>query len=232
MIMRLLPATVLLMACSQEESGDLFTRGIHPAMSAVATGDGTTSVSTTLYEDRFEYVELTDGDRLVAWQDSTSRVMRESEFLNIVSYGATFDIDDEDAEFRVAFEREVDESAPDSHAALPAPFELDAPRSASRKGELVIAWTNEGRPDPMSWDLQGECVEPASGDLPDDEGTLTLAPDTIRQRAEMGGTPVPDECTVTLHVRRRRTGTVDPAFEEGGSFAAEQSRSAMFTSTP
>jgi hypothetical protein len=238
MMRRVLWATLLVIGCTKQDSDNILTRGMYASMSATAGGNGSTDVSATLYlEDpiQLDFIELEGDDRLVAWQGSMQRTMTEFDFLNIVSYHATFDIDAEDTEFQVQLVRTVDAGAPDSFATMPAPFTLTTPppATASRAAEVTFGWSPSGTADAMSWEARGDCIDLATGTIVGDPGTWAIGPGILQKKMQQDGQPaVPDSCTVTLTVRRAREGMVDDAFEEGGQFTAAHGRSADFTSNP
>ena len=239
MVKHVVWVALILAACTKQDSDNILTRGMYASMTAAAHGDGSTDVSATLYlEDpiQLDFIELQGDDRLVAWQGTSSRIMSESDFLNIVSYHASFDVDAEGTEFRVQFERSVDDGAPDSHGTLPSPFELSTlpAEMSSRAQDLTVTWDPYGPSDPMSWELEGDdCIQRASGAIPVDTGALTILANTIMKKMQQDGQPpVPDTCAATLTIRRSRAGEVDPAFEEGGTFTGVQVRLATFQTVP
>jgi hypothetical protein len=118
---------ILLASCTRVESDDILTSGISADISARAKGDGTTTVSATLYLGNplnLNFVDLTADDRLIASHGDQTKVMTEVIILNAVGHNATFQTDAEDDEFVVDFQRTIDEGAPRSVAILPAPFTI------------------------------------------------------------------------------------------------------------
>jgi hypothetical protein len=81
----------------------------------------------------------------------------------------------------------------------------------------------------MTWDVEGTCIQGASGMIQGDPGTLTIAASTLVKAA---GNGVADSCQVTLTILRQHAGVLDSHFGHGGSIVGEQIRSATFTSTP
>jgi hypothetical protein len=223
---------LVLAGCTRVDSDDILTSGIHAQIGATANGDGTTRVSATLYLGNpinLNFVDLTGGDRLIARGGDEEKVMTETIILNIVGHSATFQTDNEDDEFEVAFVREVDGGAPSSIATLPAPFEIDpVAASVSRAAALDLTWDTTA-PDLMRWSASGDCIDSAGDDIGTDEGGTTLLPSTLQKRQ---GSMVADSCVVTLTVTRQRLGELDPAYGEGGSVSGEQVRTVQFMSTP
>lgn len=220
--------------CAKTDSSNLLTDGMHAAMTAKAGGDGTTEVSATLFVGNplnLNFVELTGDDRLLAGHNGQFKPMTEIIVLNIVGHSATFDVDDEGAEFEVDFVRSIDDGASESFTTLPAPFALDPlPTSTvSRAAALTVSWSPSGTGYRMRWQVRGDCIEDEYQDLATDTGSATIEANRIRKRM---GDGVADSCPVTLEVSRIEDGTVDPAFGEGGTFHGIQYRRMMITSTP
>jgi hypothetical protein len=229
---------VLLAGCSKQESGNILTSGVHASLAATANGSGSTSLSATLHLEsplNLDFIELTNGDRLVAWQGSNERTMTETSIFNIVSYHASFDVDDENTPFRIEFRRTVDDGAPNSICKLPAPFDFTTqpPETASRAAALTVGWSPSGKGDAMRWSASGDCIEAASGSIDGDPGTLTISADTFHKKMSSDPkTTIPEKCGVTLELHRSRDGQLDPGYGKGGTIVAEQLRTSKFTSTP
>lgn len=221
-------------ACKVTESDDILTSGMHASISATADGTGDTRVGATLFlgpPSDLIFVDLVGGDQLIAHQGGQTKVMSEQIILNIVSHTATFPIDDEGTVFEVELRREVDDGAPSSTVALPAPFTLgNVPPSVSRGADFGVNWAGAaGQGDRMKWTAEGPCIELASGTITGDPGSVTMPAGTFRKQA---GQNVPDMCQVKVTVTRERGGRVDPAYGEGGTSTGIQTRAVMFTSTP
>lgn len=220
-------------ACAKTESDSILTSGMHASIAAVSDGS-TTKVTTTLFQGQplqLIFIELTGDDQLIAWHGEESKVMTETELLNVVGHHATFAAGAEGDEFEVELRRTVDDGAPSSIATLPAAFTMDPPpASASRGGDLTLTWSPGGSTDRMEWSADGDCIEPSSGTITADAGTITIAAGAIQKR--MNQQQVPDSCIATLHVDRKREGSVDPAYGKGGTFFGIQRRTVTFTTTP
>lgn len=231
-LLALLFATVTGTACTTTESGNILTRGMFASISARADGSGTTTVSASLFLGQpsdLIFIDLVDGDRLIAHHGGQSRTMSELILLNIVSHTATFPVDDEDARFEVELRREVDAGAPSSSVTLPAPFTLGTvPPSVSRGAAFGVNWTGTSG-DLMTWSADGACIEVVSGSISAGVDSVTMPIGTFRKRA---GQNIPDSCEVEVTVTREREGDVDRAFGEGGTATGVQARSVTFTSTP
>lgn len=220
-------------ACQTTESDNILTRGMYASIEARSDGNGSTTVSTSLYlgpPSDLIFIDLVAGDQLVAHNRDQSKVMTEIIILNIVNHTATFPTDVEGEEFEVEFRRQVDPGAPSSLVTLPGPFTLDGvPASVSRNVAFGVSWTgSSGQTDRMKWSASGSCIESASGTITGDPGSVTMPAGTFRKQP---GQNIPDSCEVRVTVTRERDGDLDRAYE-GGSVTGTQTRSVTFTSTP
>jgi len=225
----LLPVALLSFACSESvESEDIRTSGIYPEIEVRATGNGSTRVQVRLKvggDDSNTFLDLTGDDSLEATADGqTKRLGGEDD-----TYSATFPVDAEGTEFTIAFNRgESDDGAPASVVTLPAPFQLSLAESEASRADtdLDYTWEPEASGN-IAWDLDGDCIKSADGTTPDD-GSATIEAgsiDTFESDAE-------ESCTVDLTLTRKRSGSIDEAFTEGGSIVALQVRRDSFTSNP
>jgi hypothetical protein len=219
--------------CAKTESSDLLTSGIYADLSARATGTGTTTVYATLYVGNpinLNFVELTGDDQLVASYGGQTKVMNQTELLNIVSHAAEFSTDAEGASFGIALQRSVDAGAPTSTVTLPAKFTLTpVPTSASRAAALALSWSPAASTDTMSWRATGECIGDAQGVLAGDSGTMAIAAGTLMKRQ---GQNIPDSCMVSITVTRSRAGKLDSHYGKGGDATGRQDRTVTMMSTP
>ena len=225
--------SVLACACGTTNSDSLLTSGMSAEISVWGSSDGTTTVEAELYSgdpDQLIFVKLDDGDQLVATTASQSLPLVEDQIAPFVEYDAQFLTNTDGAQFTVDLERSLDSGAPSSTVSLPAPFTLAAvSTSASRAAELAIAWSPASATDPMTWQIDGSCIETAGGTVTGDPGSQTVAANTLVKAA---GNGVADSCTATLTLTRSRDGVLDPHFGHGGSIVAQQVRTATFTTTP
>ncbi len=224
-------ALVLVGACTTVESNNILTSGMSADISARATGDGTTTVSATLYLGNpidLNFVDLTADDQLRASNGDQAKVMSESILLNIVSHTAVFQTDAADDEFVVDLVRSVDQGAPHSIATLPAPFEIDPIAATSSRAQPVsLTWPTST--DLIRWAASGECIDSAFQTVALDAGGATIPAGTLHKRE---GQQIADSCLVTVTVSRVRIGDLDIHYGKGGVFSGEQSRTVSFTSTP
>lgn len=234
MTTRLLLSALLITGCAKTDSMDLLSTGIHAGISAKASGDGTTDVYAVLYVGNplnLNYVDLTGDDQLIASFGSQEKEMTETTLLNIVSHKASFNSDNEGDQFQVAFERSVDDGAPNSIATLPPKFTLDGvPSTWSRAANLSLSWSPiDSTPGHvMGWEVKGECIENESQTLAADIGSLRIEANRIRKRM---GEMIADECPMTLTVTRSKRGQLDPGYGEGGTINGQQIRTVMLTTT-
>lgn len=216
-------------ACSQQDSDGILTSAVFANFTLHAEGDGSSRASGTLRvggADSLTFLNLVGDDRLTATLDGTTRPMSETELLDVISYAATFDADAEDTEVTFALVRTIDQGAPASTATLPAPFTLTAPPSASRAAALELD-LDAGVDDPTAWEAHGTCITAARGVVPQGADTITIPAGTITAVAGQEA----ETCDVEITVTRTRQGTLDPAFEGGGS-VGEQERAATVSVTP
>jgi hypothetical protein len=234
--MHKLALLVLLVGCSKSDSGDILTSGMYGSINARASGTGTTLVSTSLFLGNpinLNFIELSDGDRLVVRHGGQEVVPTEGELLNVVSYTASFPTDAEGEEFEVAFERDVDAGAPSSVATLPAPYTLaPPPASSSRAAALTLTWSPSGTGDAMTLVVEGSCIDTANVPVAGDPGTVTIAAATLRKKMAAMGQTIDDSCQATVKVERKREGVIDAHFGKGGHATGIQARSATFTTAP
>ena len=201
---------LLVGGCSKSDSGDILTSGMYASISARAEGDGKTRVITSLYLGKpidLNFIELTDGDKLVVRHASQEMIPTEGDLLNIVSYTATFSTDAEGEMFEVSFERTVDAGAPSSVATLPAPFTLTAPpATSSRAAAMTLTWSPLGSGNLMHAVIDGSCIDLLDVPITGDTGTVTIPAGMIPaagsddSRLVYGG--VPDRAIEAGHARQ------------------------------
>jgi hypothetical protein len=222
-------------ACEKHDSVDILTSGINAQIVVEAEGDGTTQARASLFlgsPGSLDFIELQGDDRLVAVVDQDAREMTEFDFLNIVSYQATFDTDAPDTLFDVQFIRTIDLGAPSSTCTLPAGFDLTTSAEGlevSRAAEIVVDWAPSGELDDMRYEIKGICLQDVVDVIQNDTGGIILVADTL-VKAEGDG--VEDSCQATFTMWRTRGGDLDPGYGEGGTIECRQVRSFTFTSIP
>jgi hypothetical protein len=226
-VVALVVSTGLAAGCKQEvESTDIRTTGVYPVVDVTADGSGTTRVLVKLKVGgpaSNTFLELTGPDRLTATAGGTTKDMDSS---GSVSYAATFP-SDAAGPIVIAFLRgSADISAPNTTVNLPAPFTLTlgATEVSRATGSLPVTWTPPGSAN-LDTSLTGSCIDIVLETIPDD-GSETISGDRLHAHDSV------DACTVTLSMSRNQSGQVDPAFTEGGSVTAHQTRAASFTTMP
>jgi hypothetical protein len=225
----LLPLALLSFACSESvESEDVRTSGIYPEIEVRATGNGSSRVEVRLKvggSNSNTTLDLTGADRLEATVDGeTKRLDGDGD-----TYRATFPVDAEGTEFTISFIRgEADDGAPASVVSLPAPFDLSLAETEASRADTDLDYTWEPAANGnMDWDLDGDCIKSNDGSTPDD-GEATIAAGSI----ETFDSDKDESCTVDLTLTRKRNGSIDGAFTEGGRIVALQVRRDSFTSNP
>lgn len=225
-----LSIAIVLAACGDESSSSLLTSGMSADITAQSDGS-TTNVTAELFDGdplQLIYVDLGSGDQLVAHYNADSNVMEQQQLLTIIAYVATFDDTHDGDTFTVALNRTLDGGAPNSTMTLPTSFELDpAPATASRAAALSLSWSPTSA-DAMSWQIEGTCIETATGQISNDDGSATIPAATVVLAS--GSTQT--SCDATLTVDRIEPGTLDHGFGHGGNASGVQTRTMTFTTTP
>jgi hypothetical protein len=223
--------------CEDVDSDSVLTSGLYADMSVDATGDGTSDVTVYLRVGGAlsnTFLNLVGDDRLRALADSENKMLTHLQLLNMHWYETSFDTDAEDTEFLVAFERTVDQGAPNSVVTLPAPFEITEPvggETFSRDvDDIVVGWAPAGSVDEMTLSITGSCIDSYYATIPSDTGTITIGAGEIEPSDP--DAPIPESCAMSIAIERRREGDIDPHYGEGGFIDASQRRSVSVTSAP
>jgi hypothetical protein len=121
---------------------------------------------------------------------------------------------------------------------MPQPFSITAPTGTPEfsrsEDDIVITWEPSGSTDQMRiWvddtiDGSRNCVRAHTQTLAGDTGSYTIAAGTIKGRENRED----ETCATTITVIRRRNGSLDPAYGEGGEAFARHYRTVQITSTP
>jgi hypothetical protein len=223
-------------ACTSVKSSDVKTQGMSALMQVTDDGSGQTVVRMQLNVDNnaTDFIDLSPGDSLMAYNGTQGSGMGRNDIAGDVYYTANFTgADAENTMFRVALNRTSDVSAPNSTASLPKPFNITAPpagKSYSRAtDDITVTYDTTGTADGMTWELSGDCVNGGSGTVTGDTGSFTILHASLPSSDPMQKTT---SCSVSVILKRTRSGQVDPAYGYGGSASATQTRTVMFTSTP
>ncbi len=227
---------LLVGACAEDvDSSNVKTDGMFANFEVTGRANGQSEVRASILiggSGSNTYANLTAGDVLSATSGDETHELTElgGTLGDVHIYHATFDGADEGQEFTVSFDREEDESAPNSTSALPAPFSITAPAEdaeVSRAAALTVSWT-PSTSEAVNIHLDGDCIILHTFTASSDTGTHTFEAGTLDTTASHEG----DTCDVELTVSTRAAGTVDSAFGEGGRFTAIQERKIAFRSTP
>ncbi len=230
-----------LSACSKVKSGDLRTQGMSAVFEARGLETGAVETTATLRQgerDTLTFVELSGEDQLVTKVGATEKTMQKRDFLNIVSYEATFNGENvENAQFTFAFTRTGDGSAPSSTCTLPKNFSIVAPtdepdpQQFKRSLEdVVVAYDNASTTYFMRYKITGSCIQDKELPLDDgDLGTFTI-PKTMF--VPTNDDRKNDPCDVTIRVIRFHPGNIDSAFGKGGKIECMQERTVKIRSVP
>jgi len=218
--------------CSTVSGNDIKSSGLHADLEVNTASNGHSTVKATYtIGSSLTFIELGSGDTLTATLGSATQPMSKSSLFGATWYQTDFSTDSEDSVVTIALTRTGDTSAPNSTVTLPAPLAITAPTGSphlSRAGNtpLDVTWSPT-RGDAIRASASGSCVQAVP------EATLTGDPGTWRVPklvAESGKES--QSCTVTVTIKRVRTGSVDPGYGKGGSFEARVVRDVSFTSDP
>lgn len=225
---------LLLCACSSDPPpGPVPLKTATMAATITVVADGATTKSNIVIlagDTLMEHFVLAMGDALTTSKPAMSMPMAAMGMGMTLEYEAAFPgTDAEGTMYTIAFNRTADKGAPNSVAVLPAPLTLSLPAdgmSFSRAmDDVVVNYAPSGFADPVSWFIQGTCVQVAGMQgVTGDSGNFTIARGGLKN-AGAGGT-----CMATLTVYRTRKGTLDPGFGKGGSVTAQQIARVSITS--
>ncbi|HET9990921.1 MAG TPA: hypothetical protein VFQ65_20460 [Kofleriaceae bacterium] len=216
--------------CTPVDSNVVATAKLRADVQVLATGTGGSTVSAWLFSHKdgdpplnLETIRLVDDDAISVTSNDSSVAMTEVDLGVEYRYDAAFATSEPAQRYLVALARGSDRSAPDSHVTLPEPFTLTAPAIASRAAPLTIKWTGSGS-DQISLAITG-CASGQLGPLAD-TGIATFPAGAVV------ADPSDATCDLSIEVSRTRSGTLDPAYGQGGSIVAIQRRAATLTRTP
>ncbi|MCB9762766.1 MAG: hypothetical protein H6739_23395 [Alphaproteobacteria bacterium] len=216
-----------LVGCESIESQDILTSGIYADLTVITDGDGARAQAILRSGGATSntFVQLTGDDDLSVSADGGEAVaMSEQNLGDIYSYTADLDEDAAGTEFTFAFTRTIDDGAPASTAVLPEPFNATGPAedsTASRTADdITITWEPSGSADDMELKVHGDCFIDLSVPIEGDPGTYVVEAGTI----ESPDGTADQACDATITIMRKRSGSLDAGFGEGGVIYAAQSR--------
>ena len=167
---------VFMTGCSAVKSGDIATSGIHADFSAISSGDGTTAQAILRAGDAQSttYVNLEGGDELTATAEDETVSLTEVNLGELYAYVGALAAQEPGAVFTFAFNRTVEDSAPESTATMPESFLLTSPLADtvfSRAADpLTVTWDPSGSTDTMEVGLHSECIIDANISAEGDPG--------------------------------------------------------------
>ncbi|MCB9758223.1 MAG: hypothetical protein H6741_13895 [Alphaproteobacteria bacterium] len=215
-----------LVACESVESESVLTSGVYADLHAVSNGDATRATATlrTGGATSNTFLQLTGDDNLsVSVDGGEAEKMNEQNLGDIYSYTADFDAVNAGAEYVFAFNRLVDEGAPSSVAVLPEPFSVTEPAEdavISRGAEAITVSWDGGTDDAMLVKVSADCIYDHEVVVEGDPGTIVIEAGTL----ESPDGSADQACDATVTVSRRRTGSLDAGYGEGGLIYGAQDR--------
>ena len=224
-----LAAALGALACSEHvDSTDVRTTGVYADMSVRASGNGKSDLQVDLLVGGVNsntHLELKGVDKLTATVGVVSKVLSKSGNV----YATTFDGEAAETQFIVAFTRGPDDiSAPNSSVTLPESFIIGGiAQTVSRQVGFTATWQAGTKGEPVTWILRGDCLVAQAGSISDAGQTVIPASRFVPAASQEQAT-----CNASFCLERDRQGTVDPAFGEGGTINAVQSRCVAFLSAP
>jgi hypothetical protein len=231
---RLVSIAIALTACNPTDSSTVTTDKMAAEISITVDATGKAFVQASLWTHpsdggllQEDSVYLTGDDALVATADGRSVQLAEQNLIALHDYVATFNAPHEGQRYEVALERSQQPSAPSSVVTVPAAVTLSPLTPFSRAHGVTIQWAPSGSTDQVHVSVDGVCATfdqdvKDTGQLAIPGGAFT--PHTMDQANTT--------CDATVAVMRVRTGTLDPAYGQGGSIVASQEQSAVVSSSP
>jgi len=228
-----------IVGCNSEsvDSQDVRSSGIWAKMEVDGRGDGRSRVVVELNAGgRFgTNVVLSGGEYLeVVAAGVTKRMVEDNDILDI-DYQAYIDSTVSETEFNIRFYRNDGENITNSRAFLPTSFEITQPLTNTSYGledNVILVWTPEVSNGSIRLFSSISCTSSEGGGITrsesnfiDDTGTYNF--DISAANMFENGTTglnTAQSCGMEFTLQRESFGNVDPAFGEGGSFKATQSR--------
>lgn len=230
-----------LCGCSSTSSENVTTQGIAADIDIIADGSGRTVVVAELEVGSGGIgrtgLELGPGDTLSVTANGIQKTMTESSsIVGQFSYSASYDFDDADTVFTVAFSRANGVSAPNSNVALPSGFVILSPTGNDVFGmndDVPIVWSPSGTGIVPTINVTLSCIQTnglkistiEAVSLSFDSGNASLPVAAI---VPIGTLDTSRLCEGTVYLQRWRRGNLDPNYGEGGQIAAQHSEQSQF----
>ena len=224
----------LLVACESVDSESVLTSGVFAEYTAVS--DGTDARAQAVLRvggaSSNTFLNLEGGDELSVSAGEESSDLSEQNLGDYFYYTADLSSIAPGTEYDFSFIRTVDDGAPSSTCSMPDAFELSGPEAdagVSRSADaLTVSWTESGKADAMELRVKGDCIFDYVESISGDPGTFVV---------EAGKLQTPDEqvdqsCDATVELYRKRAGSLDAGFGEGGFIYAAQVRSVKIRLDP
>lgn len=222
-------------ACSQVDSEDIKSSGFHAEMDLTAVGNNRTQAKvclTTGSNSLADKIILSNGDHLVASANGMSQRLEQDAYCYINS----FDFDEGGTEFLIALERDLEESMPNSHVALPPRFNVSAPDNDStfNAGDsITLAWAPSIDSGYMGVVYKGTCSSSIDAREKSFKRSYTIADvgthsiqinDLLNVHNEHSLFDRSEACPATIEIKRTINGQLDPNYGQGGEIKAHQIR--------
>lgn len=229
LVAALLCTAVFTVGCSDIGSSSLLTSGMSAVIRGTSTDGESTEVMAVLRAGGMAsttYVKLEDDDVLTVQVGDLTQPLQEVSLGALTSYRTTMAVADPELPFSVSLDRTLDEGAPNTTFSLPESFQITTQADQIDPSEAIqIAWEPSGTSDQLRLEVSGECIDGGIQDLTGDDGVTTVPSDYLDSVVEQPGASCPVEVTIS----KIRSGTLDPAYGEGGLAQGVQSRSVSFT---
>jgi len=217
------------------DSEDIRTSGLHATIEVTSDDDNRSEISVILRVGNSSsntFLTLTSDDTITALlNDSLSQLVDIKDGrqyrTSFNSTGAGLDT----ASYRISFTRPNDDDAPNSTVTMPAGLTglTSNPATTFSRGTevLTLSWNATATNNSIPISITGDCIENTSVTVQSSTGVFAINPTTITSDS------TPEEnCEVTVISEESRSGTIDPAYGEGGVISAKRITSMTLTSTP
>ena len=243
----ILTLTAWLSACTDTNSGDLFTSDICASINVTSSDISTMRVETHLTSDclPFHPVELTCGDNItVTYAGKTQQLKASPNIVNDVTYYTNLSDYLDSTDLNVSLIRSGDKvDAPNSTVTLPKSFTIvnNFYDTYSSSDTLTIDWVDNDNTGSSTADTtvtiscdKTSIIDTKTGETQTD--TLsnyvnqTDVPPIQAQLSSLNDFPNDyNECTGSILISRRTTGTADSNFRNGSTITATYNYEHTFT---